>query len=73
MDEGAKCAFQGELPLGIKMRFVSVKREQVTLLVRIKYKSTPEQQGRLSKLRSKSLPQSWVIRNCFHDPAKKHI
>jgi Spy/CpxP family protein refolding chaperone len=30
-----------------------VKREQVTLLVRIKNKLTPEQQGRLSELRSK--------------------
>src|SRR6266849_4518640 len=30
-----------------------VKREQVTLLVRIKNKLTPEQQGKLSELRSK--------------------
>src|SRR5271157_5426346 len=31
-----------------------VKREQVTLLVRIKNKLTPEQQGKLSELRSKA-------------------
>jgi len=31
-----------------------VKREQVTLLVRIKNKLTPEQQGKLSELRSKT-------------------
>ncbi len=30
-----------------------IKREQVTLLVRIKNKLTPEQQGKLSELRSK--------------------
>ncbi len=30
-----------------------VKREQVTLLVRIKNKLTPEQQGKLAELRSK--------------------
>ncbi len=33
-----------------------IKREQVTLLVRIKNKLTPEQQGKLSELRGK--PQS---------------
>jgi Spy/CpxP family protein refolding chaperone len=31
-----------------------VKREQVTLLVRIKNKLTPEQQGKLAELRSKT-------------------
>jgi Spy/CpxP family protein refolding chaperone len=30
-----------------------IKKEQVTLLVRIKNKLTPEQQGKLAELRSK--------------------